>query len=135
MGGCVRLVRGRPAVEDAQPGIAEALEELVSPATRGDPCSPLRWTTKSLGQLVKALYAMGFVVSKTTAARLLKQAGYRLQAAFKTEEGAQHPDRDAQFGHINTLAGVCLPDSALAAVTSMNGCCREASRLPGPGRL
>jgi hypothetical protein len=54
------------------------------------------------------LYAAGFVVGKTTVARLLRQAGYRLQATFKTKEGAQHPDRDAQFGHINTVAGMFL---------------------------
>jgi hypothetical protein len=96
---------GRPATEDAQPGIEEALDELVSPATRGDPMSPLRWTTKSLAQLSKALYAKGFAVSKSTVGRLLKAAGYRLQAVFKTKEGASHPDRDAQFGFINTIAG------------------------------
>jgi hypothetical protein len=86
--------------------VVQALEALVAPETRGDPCSPLRWTTKSLGHLVKGLYAAGFVVGKTTVARILRQAGYRLQATFKTKEGAQHPDRDAQFGHINTMAGM-----------------------------
>jgi hypothetical protein len=110
-GGRVRAPgAGRPAVEDAQPGVSEALEELVSPESRGDPESPLRWTTKSLGQLVKGLYAKGFVAGKTTVARLLKQSGYRLQAVFKTKEGASHPDRDAQFGHINTTAGQFLGD-------------------------
>jgi Rhodopirellula transposase DDE domain len=99
---------GRPAVEAAQPGVVQALEALVAPETRGDPCSPLRWTTKSLGHLVKGLYAAGFVVGKTTVARILRQAGYRLQATFKTKEGAQHPDRDAQFRHINAVAGMFL---------------------------
>jgi Rhodopirellula transposase DDE domain len=99
---------GRPAVEDAQPGVAEALEELVAPATRGDPSSPLRWTTKSRAQLAKGLHAKGFAVGKTTVARLLKAAGYRLQAVFKTTEGASHPDRDAQFGHINSTAAQFL---------------------------
>jgi hypothetical protein len=80
----------------------------VSPETRGGPEFPLRWTTKSLGQLVKGLYAKGFVASKTTVARLLKQSGYRLQAVFKTKEGASHPDRDAQFGHINATAAQFL---------------------------
>jgi hypothetical protein len=96
---------GRPAVEEVQPGIEQALDSLVSPETRGDPMSPLRWTTKSLSQLCKGLHAKGFTASKKTVARLLRQAGYRLQAVFKTKEGAQHPDRDAQFGHINTVAG------------------------------
>jgi hypothetical protein len=95
---------GRLSVEEAQPGIADALEGLVSPATRGDPCSPLRWTTKSLHWLSKGLYTMGFKVSERTVSRLLKAAGYRLQAVFKTKEGAWHPDRDAQFGYINTVA-------------------------------
>lgn len=95
---------GRPAVEQAQPGIEDALEALVGPETRGDPESPLKWTTKSLSNLVKGLAADGFEASKKTVARLLKQAGYRLQRTFKTKEGATHPDRDAQFGHINATA-------------------------------
>jgi Rhodopirellula transposase DDE domain len=99
---------GRPPVEVVQPGVELALDALVSPETRGDPTSPLRWTTKSLAQLTKGLYVKGFSVSKKTVARLLKQAGYRLQAVFKTKEGAGHPDRDAQFGHINALATVFL---------------------------
>lgn len=107
--GRVRAVgAGRPAVEEAQPGIERALDGLVSPETRGDPMSPLRWTTVSLSQLVKALYGLGFRVSKKTVGRLLKQSGYRLQATFKTKEGAQHPDRDAQFGHINDAAALFL---------------------------
>jgi len=99
---------GRPTVQDEQPGIEDALEELVGPETRGDPCSPLKWTTKSLGNLVKGLSARGFAASKRTVARLLKQADYRLQATFKTKEGSQHPDRDAQFGHINATAAEFL---------------------------
>jgi len=96
---------GRPAAEDAQPGIEQALESLVAPDTRGDPMSPLRWTTKSLAKLSKGLSMLGFRASTRTVSRLLGKAGYRLQAVFKTKEGAQHPDRDAQFGYINTLAG------------------------------
>jgi hypothetical protein len=101
---------GRPAVEEVQPGIEQALEELVDPESRGDPMSPLKWTTKSLTQLVKGLYAKGFTVGRTTVGRLLKQAGYRLQRTFKTKEGAQHPDRDAQFRHINATAEAFLAD-------------------------
>jgi Rhodopirellula transposase DDE domain len=95
---------GRPAVEDAQPGIEQALEALVAPETRGDPMSPLRWTTKSLAKLSKGLALQGFTASTRTVSRLLGKAGYRLQAVFKTKEGAQHPDRDAQFGYLNTTA-------------------------------
>jgi hypothetical protein len=86
----------------------EALDELVGPETRGDPESLLRYTTKSLTNLAKGLYAKGFTVGRTTVARLLKQAGYRLQRTFKTKEGASHPDRDAQFRHINAAAAEFL---------------------------
>jgi hypothetical protein len=109
--GRVRAVgAGRPAVQDAQPGIEEALESLVAPETRGDPMSPLRWTTKSLRWLSKALQGKGFKASERTVSRLLKAAGYRLQAVFKTKEGASHPDRDAQFGYINARAQEFLAD-------------------------
>jgi Rhodopirellula transposase DDE domain len=67
------------------------------------PMSPLPWTTKSLVRLPKRLSGKGFRVSKTTVGPLLKQAGYRLPSVFKTKEGPSHPDRDAQFGQINTL--------------------------------
>jgi len=75
MVGSVLWVPGRPAVEDAQPGVVEALEALVAPEIRGDPMSPLRWTTKSLNHLVRGLYAAGFMVGKTTVARLLNRPG------------------------------------------------------------
>jgi hypothetical protein len=68
------LPNARPPVEEVQPGIEAALEELVGPESRGDPQSPLRWTTKSVVNLVKGLYAKGFQVGRTTVARLLKQA-------------------------------------------------------------
>lgn len=99
---------GRPPVETTQPGIQEALNDLIAPETRGDPMSALRWTTKSLTQLSAGLSAQGFQVGRTTVARLLRQAGYRLRAVFKTREGAQHPDRDAQFAYINALASEFL---------------------------
>jgi Rhodopirellula transposase DDE domain len=101
---------GRPSVEEVQPGIEQALEALVGPESRGDPQSPLRWTTKSAAKLVKGLFTAGFVAGPTTVRRLLRQAGYRLQATFKTKEGAQHPDRDAQFRYINDLAAQFLAD-------------------------
>ena len=101
---------GRPSVEEVQPGIEQALEALVGPESRGDPQSPLRWTTKSAANLVKGLFTAGFIVGPTTVRKLLKQAGYRLQATFKTKEGAQHPDRDAQFRYINDLAAQFLAD-------------------------
>jgi hypothetical protein len=95
---------GRRSVRQAQPGIEQALEALVAPATRGDPMSLLRWTSKSLGALQKGLAAAGFTASQRTVARLLRRAGYRLRAVFKTKEGTSHPDRDAQFGFIDETA-------------------------------
>jgi Rhodopirellula transposase DDE domain len=78
-----------------------ALELLVDPATRGDPMSPLRWTCKSTTRLAEELTRQGHPVSPSTVGRLLRAAGYSLQSNRKTKEGGGHPDRDAQFEHIN----------------------------------
>jgi len=86
------------------PGLVGALETLVDPATRGDPVSPLRWTTKSTRQLAHTLTAGGHPVSHVRVGELLHDLGYSLQGNAKTVEGKQHPDRDAQFGHINDAA-------------------------------
>lgn len=91
---------GRKAATETDPGLLEALEALVDPVTRGDPESPLRWTSKSTRTLAAELSARRRAVSGWTVARLLKAAGYRLQAAVKTREGRQHPDRDAQFRYL-----------------------------------
>jgi hypothetical protein len=80
------------------------LDRLVEPDTRGDPASPLRWTCKSTRELAQALTAAGHPVSDDTVGRLLKQQGYRLQRTVKILEGAQHPDRDAQFRYLNEQA-------------------------------
>ncbi len=80
----------------------------MEPDTRGDPESPLRWTCKSTRELAQALTAQGHLVSDDTVGRLLKQQGYRLQRTVKTLEGAQHPDRDAQFRYLNQQAKVHL---------------------------
>jgi hypothetical protein len=93
---------GRPSAREADPGLMPALEELVDPETRGDPESALRWTTKSTSHLAGELTGAGHAVSSVTVGRLLKAAGYSLQGNAKTVEGTQHPDRDAQFGYINT---------------------------------
>ena len=93
---------GRPSAQVADPGLVPALEELVAPATRGDPESALRWTTKSTSHLADELTGAGHAVSSVTVGRLLKAAGYSLQGNAKTVEGKQHPDRDAQFRYINT---------------------------------
>jgi hypothetical protein len=80
------------------------LEALVDPTRRGDPESPLRWTTKSCRKLAEALRIKGHEVSPTKVGEILRDLGYSLQANKKTVEGTQHPDRDAQFNHINDKA-------------------------------
>jgi len=92
---------GRKRVRDRQPGLVRALERLVDPTARGDPASPLRWTCKSTSKLATELKRQGFQVSSRTVARELKERGFSLQANRKTREGSSHPDRDAQFRHIN----------------------------------
>jgi len=94
---------GRKRRVDADPGLVNALEALVDPATRGDPESPLRWTCKSTRTLARELTAQGHLVSCTTVGRLLRAAGYSLQGNRKTKEGDSHPDRNAQFEHINAM--------------------------------
>jgi hypothetical protein len=104
-GGRIRRPGGGPKrLVQRQPGLLAALDALVDPDTRGDPESPLRWTCKSTRELADALGAQGFQVSDDTVGRLLKQQRYTLQRTQKTEEGAQHPDRDAQFRYINDTA-------------------------------
>ncbi|MFQ5705799.1 MAG: ISAzo13 family transposase [Gemmatimonadales bacterium] len=91
---------GRKRLKEKDPTLVAKLEELVSPATRGDPESPLRWTSKSLRRLAEELRAAGHPVSADVVADLLKEQHYSLQANRKTREGKQHPDRDAQFVYI-----------------------------------
>ena len=95
---------GRPDIEQTQPGVTEALDLLVEPLTWGDPMSSLRWTCKSTARLAGALTAQGWPVSATTVGKLLHGLGYRLHALQKAREGAAHPDRNAQFEHINACA-------------------------------
>ena len=92
---------GRKRAEQLDPELPAALDALVEPVTRGDPESPLRWTSKSLSTLGRELTAQGHPVSDDTVRRLLMEAGFSLQANAKTIEGKQNPDRDAQFHHIN----------------------------------
>ena len=95
---------------DKQPGLLEALDELVHPETRGNPTSLLRWTSKSSTKLANELVAQGFEVSSRTVLRLLHRLGYSLQANAKVTEGAQHPDRDAQFRYLNDMAADFIAD-------------------------
>src|SRR5665213_575623 len=87
--------------EVKQPGLLEALDELVDPETRGNPMSRLRWTAKSTATLAKDLVAQGYAISDDTVGRILKDLGYSLQAPAKEKEGTAHPDRDAQFCYLN----------------------------------
>ena len=91
---------GRRRATDINEGLRPALEELVDPATRGDPMSPLRWTCKSVRTLAAELTRQGHPVSHQTVSEVLQQSGYSLQVNRKTREGGGHPDRNAQFEHI-----------------------------------
>ena len=91
----------KPATE-TQPGILEVLNELVQSSIRGDPEAPLLWTSKSQSRLSAALAELGFIAGQKLVGRLLKRLGFSLQANAKTREGTSHPDRNAQFEHINT---------------------------------
>jgi hypothetical protein len=91
---------GRKRLAQRDRTLLTDLEALVNPSTRGDPQSPLRWTSKSTRNLAEALIGRGHRVSHQTVARLLQAAGYNLQVNRKTREGESHPDRDAQFEYI-----------------------------------
>ena len=99
-----RVGGGRKSVTKTDPGVRAALLALVEPESRGDPQSPLRWTTKSLRHLADELAEAGHRVSAPTVAGLLREENFSLQGNAKTIEGGRHPDRDAQFAHINAAA-------------------------------
>jgi hypothetical protein len=95
---------GRKRLTETDPGLLMDLERLIDADSRGDPESLLRWTSKSVRHLAEGLGELGHRVHFTTVALLLRGLGYSLQANAKTREGRQHPDRDAQFRHINAVA-------------------------------
>ncbi len=103
--GMARRVRrpggGRKPLTHHDPGLMGALEALVEPSARGDPQAPLRWTCKSAAKLAVELRRQGHTVSPRSVSTLLGQLGYSLQSNRKTREGSGHPDRNAQFEHIN----------------------------------
>ena len=101
---------GRKPAIVKDPTLVADLEALVEPTTRGDPESPLRWTCKSVRRLAEALQQQGHQVSRTLVAELLNATGYSLQGNRKTKEGDSHPDRDAQFAHINTQVAATLAE-------------------------
>lgn len=92
---------GRKKATEKQEGLLAALEVMIEPATRGDPESPLRWVSRSVRRLASALQEQGFEVTKSTVLLMLRGLGFTLQKTRKTLEGANHPDRDAQFAYIN----------------------------------
>ncbi|MCA1671347.1 MAG: ISAzo13 family transposase [Actinobacteria bacterium] len=94
---------GRPRAEKAMPGVVDALDQLVEPESRGDPECVLRWTTESTRNLADELTEQGFEITHSVVARLLADMGYSLQAARKSAEGSDHPDRDAQFRYLANL--------------------------------
>lgn len=99
---------GRKAVTESDPALVAALLVLVEPTRRGDPQSPLCWTTLSTRHLAQTLTGQGHRVGPDTVAKLLRQQGFSLQGNVKTIEGGQHPDRDAQFEYLNEQASAHL---------------------------
>jgi hypothetical protein len=95
---------GRHSIAATDRTLLRDLKRLIDPATRGDPMSPLLWTCKGTRNLADALADLGHDLSHQTVGRLLVDLGYSLQANRKAEEGKEHPDRDAQFEHINRKA-------------------------------
>jgi hypothetical protein len=99
---------GRKSITVVDPGLKNALADLIEPETRGDPENPLRWICKSTRVVSAQLTKSGHPVSHMKVAQLLHEEGYSLQGNRKTEEGADHPDRDAQFRYINTRVAQAL---------------------------
>ena len=93
---------GRRRLTEDDPELLQALEALIDPGTRGDPESPLLWTCKSTRKLADELTQQQHPVSALTVATLLHHTRYSLQSNSKTREGGRHPDRNAQFEHINS---------------------------------
>lgn len=101
---------GRKPAEEKQPGLLEALEALVEPMTRGDPESPLRWTCKSTRRIAEEMRKGGWLISNCLVDTLLRAMEYSLQGNRKTLEGSQHPDRNAQFEHINACVATAMAE-------------------------
>ena len=102
---------GRKALTQTNPGLLDDLNALVEPDARGDPMSPLRWTCKSLRRLAAELEKLGHKVSHTVVGELLKKQKFSLQANRKTREGADNPDRDAQFRVVNDAVKAAMAEN------------------------
>ena len=103
---------GRKPLTVSDPGLVEQLEEMIEVQTRGDPESPLRWICKSTRAIAKELARHKHPVSHTKVAQILHDLDYSLQSNRKTEEGKDHPDRDAQFRHIGATVRRCLSEGS-----------------------
>jgi transposase len=128
-----RVGGGRKRRIEEQPDLIDALDRLISPTTRGEPTNPLRYTCKSTSTLATELGRQGLQVSPSTVGRLLKHLGYSLQSNRKTREGKQHPDRNAQFEHINrrTIARHRRGEPAISVDTKKK---EPLGNLKNPGR-
>src|SRR5208283_2354220 len=111
LGGVRRPGGGRKSLTETDPGLLDDLNALVEPDTRGDPTSPLRWTCKSLRRLAAELDKLGHKISHTVVGELLKKQKFSLQANSKTREGADNPDRDAQFCVINDAVKTAMAEN------------------------
>jgi len=114
---------GRTPEVEKDPELLSDLEALVKDATRGDPESPLLWVSRSVRNLTDALAERGHRTNRTTVSELVRGLGFSLQAAVKTKEGSEHPDRDAQFGYLNTIVAERL--NASQPVISVDASCRR----------
>jgi Rhodopirellula transposase DDE domain len=103
-----RAGAGRPALVDRDGTLIGDLEGLLESATRGDPESTLKWTNKSAATLARELQALGHEIVDRSVLRLADRLGFTMQANRKTREGAEHPDRDAQFGYIDRVVKAAL---------------------------
>ena len=124
---------GRKRAVVLQPGLPAALEALIEDAIRGDPETPLRWVSRSQRRIARALCERGFAVSQKLVGLLLREQGYSCQANRKTREGTSHPDRDAQFAHINTVvqAAMAAGEPAISVDTKKK---RLVGDFKNPGR-
>jgi DNA-binding transcriptional ArsR family regulator len=114
---------GRKPLSETDASLLDDLRRLVDPATRGDPESPLLWTSKSLRKLAEGLRGIGHTVCHNVVGDLLRKLGYSLQANRKTREGSAHPDRDAQFRYINDRVKAALDagEPAISVDTKKKG--------------
>jgi Rhodopirellula transposase DDE domain len=104
-----RAGAGRPSVTDRDPGVEKTLDGLLEPVTVGDPERvSVRWTSKSAAKLAEELRGLGHELVDRTVLRLLKGMGFSMQGNYKTREGSDHPDRDAQFAYINDTVAEAL---------------------------